>query len=363
MTSEPRIAFVLDSLPSIGGGEKTLFAALESFPHADVFTLIYNRPAFEHTPLARRKIFTSYLDYLPFSHAHHRLLLPLMPSAIEQFDLYKYDVVIAFSYAVAHGLRNLGEARHLCYMYTPMRYAWSDINIDGSRSRKNPGLEILMNGFRAWDRNAAARVHEFAAVSQGIAARIRTAYQREARVIYPPVDIERFSPNQRRNEYFVNVSRLVPHKRLDVVVEAFSHLKLPLKIIGEGAERKRLERRAGRSIEFLGYQPDEAVAGILSSARGFVCAAEEDFGIAIVEAQAAGCPVIAYKGGGALETVSEGETGLFFQEQRAASLIEALQRFDDSVDCFRPDMLRDNARRFSKGRFLQEFGSFVGNAA
>lgn len=363
MTSKPRIAFVLDALPSIGGGEKTLFAALESFPQADVFTLIYNKPAFEQTVLARRKIITSYLDCLPFAHVHHRLLLPLMPSAIERFDLCKYDVVVAFSYAVAHGLRNLGEARHLCYMYTPMRYAWSDINIDGSRSRKNPAFESLMDRFRAWDRDAAARVHEFAAISQGIAARIRTAYQREARVINPPVEIERFSPNRWRSEYFVALSRLVPHKRLDVVVEAFSHLKLPLKIIGEGAERKRLERRAGHCIEFLGYQPDEAVARILSSARGFVCAAEEDFGIAIVEAQAAGCPVIAYKAGGALETVIEGETGLFFPEQRAESLIEALRRFDASSHCFRPGTLTENAQKFSKRRFLREFGAFVENAA
>jgi glycosyltransferase involved in cell wall biosynthesis len=241
-----------------------------------------------------------------------------------------------------------------------MRYAWSDINLDGTHSRKNPLINLAMQKFRRWDTSAAARVEEFAAISHEVARRIRSAYRREARVIYPPVDVERFSANQKRGDYFVTLSRLVPHKRIDVVIEAFSRLKLPLKIIGNGPKRKNLQRRAPSNIEFLGYQSEEAVAEILGHARGFVCAAEEDFGIAIVEAQAAGCPVIAYKGGGALETVIEGETGLFFPEQSAGSLSEAIQNFQDSAHCFHPDGMLDNARRFSRSRFLRSFREFIG---
>ena len=156
MNSKLRIAFILDALPAIGGGEKTLFAALEMLPQADIFTLIYNRSAFVNTPLAGKKVFTSHLDQLPFARTHHRMLLPLMPSAIERFDLCHYDVIVAFSYAVAHGVRVDHGTRHLCYMYTPMRYAWSNINIDGTHSRKHAMLNVLMNNFRTWDRSAAA---------------------------------------------------------------------------------------------------------------------------------------------------------------------------------------------------------------
>ena len=359
MTSEPRIAFILDTLPAIGGGEKTLFAALEVFPQADIFTLIYNQKAFAGTPIANKQVFTSYLDRLPFAQTHHRLLLPLMPSAIERLDLCQYDVVVAFSYAVAHGVHVGDGARHLCYMYTPMRYAWSDINIDGTHSRKNLLLDLAMQKFRGWDKSAAARVHEFAAISHGVAGRIRSAYQREADVIYPPVEVERFSAKEPRGNYFVTLSRLVPHKRIDLVIEAFSHLKLPLKIIGDGPARKYLQKRAAPHIEFLGYQSEESVAALLANARGFVCAAEEDFGIAIVEAQAAGCPVLAYKGGGALETIIEGETGLFFGEQSEASLIAAVQRFQDSAHCFKTDAMVNNAQKFSKARFQGSFRELV----
>ncbi len=360
MNSKPRIAFVVDALPAMGGGEKTLFAALELFPEADVFTLIYNKNAFETTPIANKEIITSYLDKFPFAQTHHRFLLPLMPSAIEHFDFCKYDVIVSFSYAVAHGVHVNNGTRHISYTYTPMRYAWSDVNIDGTHSRKNIILNLAMQNFRAWDKAAASRVHEFAAISQGIAKRIQSSYQREARVIYPPVEIERFHPNGRRGDYFVTLSRLVAHKRLDLIIEAFSQLNLPLKIIGEGPEKRRLQKQSTPNIEFLGYQPDESVAQLLGNARGFVCAAEEDFGIAMVEAQAAGCPVIAYKAGGALETVIEGVTGLYFEKQSTASLIDVIKRFDEMAYCFRHDDMVDNAQRFSKARFRKSFQEFVG---
>ena len=360
MSSKQQMAFVVDALPAMGGGERTLFAALELFPQADVFTLIYNKNAFRETPIANKEIITSYLDKLPFAQAHHRLLLPLMPSAIERFDLCKYDVIVSFSYAVAHGVHVNNGTRHVSYTYTPMRYAWSDINLDGTHSHKNAMLNLVMDHFRTWDKAASSRVQEFAAISQGIAKRIQSAYQRKARVIYPPVEVERFHPNGQRGDYFVTLSRLVAHKRIDLVVEAFSQLNLPLKIIGDGPEKKRLQRRATPNIEFLGYQSDETVAQLVSQARGFVCAAEEDFGIAIVEAQAAGCPVITYKAGGALETVIDGVTGLFFEEQSVASLSDAIQRFNESGFCFHRGDMTDNAQRFSKQHFTKSFQEFIG---
>lgn len=359
MRANPRIAFVVDALPAIGGGEKTLFAALEVFPQADIFTLVYNKAAFSDTPLAKKKIATSVLDRLPFAHAHHRLLLPLMPYAIERLDLRGYDIAVSFSYAVAHGVHVKQGTLHVSYTYTPMRYAWSDINLDGTRSGKKPLLELAMTRFRTWDRAAASRVQEFAAISRGIADRIQSAYQREARVIYPPVETERFSPAGEREDYFVTLSRLVPHKRIDVIIEAFSALPIPLKVIGEGKERAQLQKRATPNIEFLGYQSDAAVARLLGRARGFVCAAEEDFGIAMVEAQAAGCPVVAYRGGGALETVIKGVTGLFFREQSATSLMDAVRRFRDVAHCFRDHDLIENAQRFGKARFQEAFHGFV----
>ncbi len=359
MKSNARIAFIVDALPAVGGGERTLFTALEIFPQADIFTLVYNKPAFANTPIVGKKIVTSYLDKLPYAHTRHRMLLPLMPSAIEQFDLCDYDVVVSFSYAVAHGVRSNHGARHVSYTYTPMRYAWSDLNIDGTHSQKNLLLDFVMDQFRAWDKNAASHVHEFATVSQGIAGRIQSAYQRDSRVIYPPVETERFSPHEHRGDYFVTLSRLVPHKRIDLVIEAFSHLQLPLKIIGEGPERKKLQKQATANIEFLGYQSEEAVAQLLGCARGFVSAAEEDFGMAIVEAQASGCPVLTYRGGGALETVIDGVTGLFFSEQSAASLTETVKRFEDTAHCFRSTDMLDNAQRFSKERFKGSFLEFV----
>src|SRR5215216_1692988 len=323
MKSEPRTAFVIDALPALGGGEKVLFTALEGYPCADVFTLIYNKEAFLSTPLAHRNIRTSYLDVLPLVHKHHRLFLPLMTSAIARFELRDYDRIVCFSYAVAHGVHGYNGARHISYTYTPMRYAWTDLNINGTHTRKNPLIDQFMQAFRKWDKKAAARVHQFASISQEVSKRIQRAYQREAPVIYPPVELERFRPDLQRGDYYITISRLVAHKRIDLLVQAFSKLNLPLIVIGDGPELPNLRRIATANIHLLGYQPDDKVVHLLSRARGFICAAEEDFGIAIVEAQAAGCPVIAYRQGGALDTVIEGVTGLFFEEQSSDSVIDA----------------------------------------
>jgi glycosyltransferase involved in cell wall biosynthesis len=359
MRSEPRIAFVIDALPSLGGGERVLFTALEAYPHAEIFTLVFNKDIFEQTPLADKKVNTSFINSLPLAHTHHRKYLPLMPFAIGRFDLRAFDRIVCFSYAVAHGVTHRNGARHVSYTYTPMRYAWTDLNLDGTRRRKNILLDGCMRVFRAWDKRAASRVHQFAAISQAVSRRIADAYQREALVIYPPVDVERFNPQLPREEYYLAVTRLVPHKRVDVIVQAFSQLNLPLVVIGEGPELPRLKSTANSNVKFLGYVPDEQVVEWMGRARGFVCAAEEDFGIAVVEAQAAGCPVLAYGAGGALETVLDGKTGIFFNEQTVESLADAVRRFEGLHARFIPADLARHARKFGREHFLQKFKEFV----
>jgi len=359
MKSEPHIAFVIDALPSLGGGEKVLFTALEAFQNAELFTLVYNKAAFTSSPISNHNIKTSFIDRLPLAHTHHRMFLPLMPYAIEQFNLREFDTIVSFSYAVAHGVQNYNGARHLSYTYTPMRYAWLDLNINGTRTRKNPILDKFMHSFRKWDQRAAARVHQFATISQAVSQRIQNAYQRKATVIYPPVEVNRFKPALKRENYYITVTRLVAHKRLDILVQAFSKLNLPLLIIGDGPELPRLKNMANSNIQFLGYQSDEKVAEYLGKARGFVCATEEDFGIAIVEAQAAGCPVIAYGQGGALETVIDGVTGILYNEQSCSSLIEALQKFERIHSSFHTPDLIINSQKFERGNFINQFKEFV----
>jgi glycosyltransferase involved in cell wall biosynthesis len=357
MKSEPCIAFVTDALPIIGGAEKTLFAALECFPKADIFTLIYNKEAFINTPLENRRVFTSYLDKFPLAKKYYRLLLPLMPRAIEQFDLRGYDIVVSFNYAVANGAKANG-AKHFSYTHTPMRYAWGDLNINGRKLGTSFLVDQYLQSFRCWDKTAASRIHEFATISNSIANRIQSTYQREARIIYPPVEIERFQSLTPRGKYYVTLSRLVAHKRIDLIAKAFSRSKYPLVVIGEGPELSRLQHYAESNICFKGYQSDTAVADLLGRARGFVCAAEEDFGIAIVEAQAAGCPVIAYGRGGALETVIEGVTGTFFFEQSPDALSEAIEKFERNFHYCYSDLI-NNARRFNKTNFKDKFRDFI----
>ena len=353
------VALVIDALPAIGGAEKVLLAAMELFPHAPIYTLIYNRSAFSNTSLANRQVITSGMERLPMARKQYRMLLPLMPYLIGRFDLQQYHKVISFSYAVAHGVRTLPGQIHLSYTYTPMRYAWRGYGLNGEQKPGNGILPLLFQAFRHWDIGAAARVERFAAVSHWIARLMKNVYRRDATVIYPPVEVERFSHQAKRRNYYVTVARLVAHKRIDLVVEAFNRLKLPLLVVGEGTERHRLEHLAQSNICFLGFQPDQEIAALLNHARGYICAGEEDFGIAMVEAQAAGCPVIAYRRGGSLETIVEGQTGLFFNEQTCENLCEAVLRCEQKINQFDNLNIAANARRFNKERFLHEFSAFV----
>jgi glycosyltransferase involved in cell wall biosynthesis len=354
------IAFVMDTLPAIGGAEKVLMAAMELFPDAPIYTLLYNRDRFEDTPIACRRVVTSFIQRLPFARTHYRKYLPVMPLAMQQFDLGSYETIISFSYAVANGVKVHEGQNLLSYTFTPMRYAWSNMGLDGKPRRSSLALDWIFHQFREWDLAAVNRVHKFAAVSGWISDWIRRDYRRDSCVIYPPVEIERFSPAAERGDYFVTIARLVPHKRVDLLVDAFNCLGLPLLIVGDGPERRRLEHRANENVRFLGFQPDSVIEGLLNRARSYVCPGIEDFGIAMVEAQAAGCPVIAFGSGGALEIVIENRTGILFDESASESLIAAVERFTrtsiSGLDC------AANARRFNKKRFLSEMETFVKNS-
>jgi glycosyltransferase involved in cell wall biosynthesis len=358
--AEPRIAFVIDALPGLGGSERVLIAALSRYPDAAIYTLVYNTSAFVGTLLEHHEVRTSWVERLPFSRQRYRSYLPLFPLAIGHLDLRKYETIISVHYAVAHGVRAVRGQKHLSYVCTPLRYAWRE---SGSAALGPPLMQkaasLVFHFTRRWDQKVSRKVDSYGAVSRWAAENVRKAFAREARVIYPPVDTQRFHPAGTRGEHFLVVSRLVKHKRVDIVVEAFSRLGLPLLVVGEGPERARLERQAGANIRFLGHRPDLEVAALMDSARAFVHAGEEDFGIALVEAQAAGCPVIAYAGGAAPESVSPELRDLMFGEQTPDSLLDAISRFQKCEGSFSPGVLTAHAANFRLERFQDEFCDWV----
>ena len=336
-----------------------LAAALEMFPEAEIHTLIYEPGRFAETHIADHVVKTSFVQGLPGGRAHYRSLLPLLPLAVERLDLRGCDIVLSFSYAVAHGVRPAAGQLHISYTFAPLRYAWQD---SGDYFRKGlvaPPARLIMRCFRNWDRGAARCVHHFAAISEWTAACIRRAYQREAEVIYPPVEIERFRPADSSGEYFVAFSRLVRQKRLELIVEAFTKLGMPLVVIGEGPERKKLEALAGPNVRLLGAKPSEEAAAILGKARALVHAAEEDFGLVMAEAQAAGRPVIAYGGGAAPEIIQDGQTGVLFEERTVESLTRAVRCFVERENTFDEAACSANAQRFCKARFQTAFREMV----
>jgi len=360
MEQRLKVALVHDALPFMAGAERVLEAALEVFPDAPVYTLVYNRRAFEGTPLAKRQVYTSFIDRLPWAHQAHRSFLPLYPLAIEQFNLHDYDLILSSSYAVAHGILTRPDQTHVCLMHTPLRYAWHQPHtIFQAGGIKSQLLRMWLHNFRQWDFAASQRVDRYVAVSHWVAGLIWHAYRRPAHVIYPPVDVDRFTSLTPKGDYYLVVSRLAYHKRVDLIVQAFSRLGLPLIVVGDGAERRRLSRLAAPNVKLLGWQPDGIVQELMGRAKALVHAAAEEFGIALVEAQAAGCPVIAYAGGGALETVLEGRTGILFQEQSVASVLEAVTIFESGNLNYSPEELRWNAERFRKERFQMELLDFI----
>jgi glycosyltransferase involved in cell wall biosynthesis len=354
-----RVAIVHDWLNQLGGAEGVLEALKELYPEAPVYTSIYWPKAMPQE-YEGWDIRASWLNRLPLIKTHHQPFLPLYPLAFEGFDLRGYDLVISNKSAFCHGVITPPDTVHICYCLTPTRFLW-DYHNYVQHERVNPLagalLSPILRNLRLWDRAAADRVEHFVAISESVRQRIHKFYRRDAVVIHPPVDVQRFRVHRDHEEYFLVVSRLIPYKRIDLAVEAFNQLGLPLKIVGDGRDRRRLQAMAGPSIEFLGRLPDHQVEQLLSDCRALVFPGEEDFGIAPLEAQAAGRPVIAYAAGGALETVVEGVTGLLFQEQTAESLAEVVAAFDAAA--FDSAAIRRHAERFDRESFKTKLSAFV----
>ncbi len=356
-----KIAFVHDALPFWGGAEKVLAAALEVFPQAELYTLVYQAASFRDSIIARRPVHTSFIDRLPAARSHHRAFLPLMPLAIERLDLHAYDILVSFSYAVAHGVRPLPGQLHISYMHTPLRYAWGqEPAASGSKQAiQRFLLDLYLPAFRRWDAAAARRTGHFVSVSRWIAQRVWQAYRRTSDVLYPPVNVDAFRPLSPRADYYLVASRLVAHKRVDLAVETFSRLGLPLFVVGSGPEEARLRRLAGPSVQLLGWQPQAKLAELYGRARAFIHPGVEDFGIAMVEAQAAGCPVIALQAGAAPEIVTPGQTGALFANPTSQALQSAVLQFEAQFHSFDPRPIQQNARRFSVQRFQEQFAALV----
>lgn len=359
-----KIALAHHWLERFTGGEKVVEEIASLYPYAPIYTLIYQPENFQGTRISQRQVYTSFIQRLPWGRTKYRTYLPLMPAAIEQFDLGEYDVILSSCSFVAKGVLTRADQLHISYIHTPVRYAW-DLYHDYLReSRLDRGVKGVMaravlHYIRMWDLQAANRVDVFLANSYNVAERIRKTYRREAQVIYPPVDVDRFNPERPRDDFYFTVSRLVPYKRIDLIVAAFNRLGLPLVVIGDGPERSKIEALAGPNVRLLGHQPDAVVTDHMERCKAFIFAADEDFGIVPVEAQAAGAPVVAFGRGGALETVLHGRTGIHYPEQTEASLVEAVKIIENKSASFQAETIRNNAARFSSARFRQEYGMLV----
>ncbi len=361
----PRVALVHEWLYTYAGAEKVLEAMLAEFPDADVFCLIDRMPQRHRTGLRGKKIRTTMLQKIPFVERIYRRLLPLMPFAIEQLDLTGYDLIISNSHAVAKGVVTSSSQLHICYCYTPMRYAWDlqeqYLRESGiQRGVRSVLARYFLHRIRLWDHASAQRVDHFIACSAYIGRRINKAYRRDSTVIYPNVDTAQFVPGGSREDFYFCSSRMVPYKKMHLIVEAFA--KMPdrrLIMIGTGPQFKRISKLATPNVTLLGYQPFPVLLDHLQRARAFIFAAEEDFGIAPLEAQACGTPVLAFGRGGAQETVIHGKTGLHFHEQTADSICEVVERFEAMETTFDPEQIRRHALRFSTDRFRREFSDFV----
>jgi glycosyltransferase involved in cell wall biosynthesis len=359
-----RLALVHDCIVHIGGAERVLQNLHAMFPDAPIYTLVCNRKvAQELFPGAR--IYTSFAQHLPWSTRFFRAYFPLYPMAVESFDLRGFDVILSSSFAFAKGVLPPASAYHICYCYTPMRYLWSEYHFHRATLFRQPWKRVLTDPFmshlRIWDRISADRVDHFVAISNATAARIAKYYRRDSSIIYPPVRIRPISPSKNSEDFFLLVSRLMPYKRVDLAVQAFNQLGLPLRIVGSGPEKAALRRQSKPNIQFLGALRDAELAGCYSHCRALVFPAIEDFGIVMVEAQAYGKPVIACAGGGASEIVVDGETGVLFADQAGAALAGAVKKFAEMK--FDPERIREHALMFDENEFRNHILQLVGDVA
>lgn len=354
-----KVALVHDFFCNLGGSDAVVRALHRLFPDAPVYTMIVYDRNRDAEILQNMELRFSFLQCIPWARRNHQPFLPLFPTAIEQFNLHGYDLIISSSHSCAKGVITSPETLHICYCHTPMRYAW-DMYPEYTRSMGRLARAItalVMHYIRLWDVLGSSRVDYFIANSRFVARRIWKYYRREATVVYPPVDTTYFVPEDRDEDYYLVVSRLTGYKRIDLAVAAFNRLKHPLLIIGDGPELRRLRAMAGPNVKFLGYQPRTTVREHLARCRALIFPGVEDFGIVPVEAQATGRPVIAYAAGGALETVVDGVTGVFFREQNPAALCEAVERCEQTD--FDKKLIREHARQFDATRFADQMRAFI----
>ena len=357
-----QVALVHDWLTTMGGAEKVLEALTETLP-AKLFTLVRDPKKLEGTPFEEMDVKTSFIQKLPRAKSKYRSYLPLFPIAIEQFDLSDYDLIISSSHSIAKGVLTHADQVHICYCHTPMRYAWDLYQQYLRESKLKSGFKGVLAKFflhylRMWDAHCSSRVDAYVANSEYVARRIQKLYEKEAKVIYPPVDVDYFSLSEEKEDFYLTASRMVPYKKIDLIVEAFGEMPdKKLVVIGDGPEMNKVKAKAKGNIEILGYQEDSVLRSYLQRAKGFVFAALEDFGILPVEAQGCGTPVIAFGKGGARETVVENETGLFFEEQSVPSLIKAIEAFEKRE--FDPKKIRAHAEKFRPEIFKEKFQALV----
>lgn len=365
-----KIALVCDWLVTYAGAEKVVEQILQVFPEADIFALVDFIPKEERSFILNKPVTTTFIQKLPKAKTKYRNYLPLMPIAIEQLDLSAYDLVISSSHCVAKGILTGPNQVHVSYVHSPIRYAW-DLQHQYLREAglthgfKSKLARLIMHYMRIWDTRTSNGVDYFIANSHFIAKRIWKCYRRKAKVIYPPVDVERFTYTPQKEEFYLTASRLVPYKKIDLIVEAFS--KMPdkkLVVIGQGPDFDKIKKLAGPNVEMMGYQSDAVLEDYMQRAKAFVFAAEEDFGIVAVEAQACGTPVIAFGKGGSLETVcgygrKDKPTGVFFYQQEVDELIGAVHTFERVQKEIAPQACREHAEAFSIQNFRKQFEDYV----
>ncbi len=372
MTPGPRVALVHDWLTGMRGGERCLEVFCELYPAADLFTLLHV-PGSVSPVIERRRIVTSFVSRLPRAAARYRSYLPLFPAAMRSFDFSAYDLVLSSSHAVAKAARRRPGATHVCYCFTPMRYVW-DLYGDYFGARAPLAARLAMPpiaaALRRWDRRTSRRVDRFVAISRFVAERIRRVWDRDADVVYPPVDVGRFAiADEGPGDYYLVVAALVPYKRVDLAVAAATRMKRRLLVVGAGPEARRLAAMAGPTVELLGWRSDAEIAQLYARCRAVLFPAREDFGIVPLEAMAAGRPVVAYGVGGATETVmgldasgAAAPTGVFFREQRVESLVDAVTTLEANAHRFEPKALRARAEAFDRPLFRDRIAAYLAQA-
>nr|BAT23525.1 glycosyl transferase [Klebsiella sp. 5758] len=369
MEIKTKIALTADWLVSYAGAERVIKELIDLYPNLDLFSVVDFLSDESRTHFQGKRATTTFIQRLPKAETSYQKYLPLMPVAIEQLDVSAYDIVLSSSHAVAKGVLTGPDQMHISYVHSPIRYAW-DLQHQYLREAKlDKGLKgiiakYLLHKIRLWDYRTANGVNHFIANSHFIARRIKKVYGRNADVIYPPVDVRRFILNENKEDYYVTASRLVPYKRIDLIVDAFAAMpNKKLIVIGDGSEMSKIKSKATTNVEILGFQPNEIMRDYMKNAKAFVFAAEEDFGITPVEAQACGTPVIAFGKGGSLETIRpygvNKPTGVFFAEQTVPSLIDAINLFENIFDKITPENCRENALRFSVDIFKDTFSKYI----